>query len=83
MTIVAILFQTLSDKEKRAEYDNFGTTSAQADGGRRGHNPFGGFDDSPFGHFFRQDGGGFGGFNFRFGGGRQESSVSKYRLSLK
>jgi molecular chaperone DnaJ len=58
-------YQVLSDKSKRAQYDQFGQTFNQggfSDGGQPGGG-FGGFD---FGGFSRQ--GGTGGFNFEFGG---------------
>ena len=67
-------YQTLSDKSKRAQYDQFGSSGPQF-GGQGGGNPFGGgaggFD---FGGFdFSQFQGGAGGFEFDlgdlFGGG--------------
>jgi molecular chaperone DnaJ len=65
-------YQVLSDKQKRTQYDQFGSTFEQ--GGPGGQGGFGGFDFGGFG------GGGQGGFNFEgdlgdlfgdiFGGGR-------------
>jgi molecular chaperone DnaJ len=72
-------YQTLSDKQKRAQYDQFGSDgSSFAGGGFNGFNqgnPFGGFDFSQFQGGF---GGQAGGFEFdlgdlfggAFGGGR-------------
>lgn len=61
-------YETLGDSEKRAQYDNFGTTSGQAQQQ----------------HAQRRDffGGGFDGFNFHFGGRQTASSVQKYRITL-
>lgn len=70
-----LTFQTLSDEKQRQDYDNFGTTSAQA-GQQRDGFPGGGH---PFEAFFNQ--GPFG-FSFNFGG-RQESGVGKHRLSYR
>lgn len=62
--------QTLGDSEKRAQYDRYGTTSAQ---NAAGH---GGFGDMPFqGATFM-----FNGFPFNFGHGR---SNDKYRITLR
>ena len=65
---VIYFFQTLGDTEKRAQYDNFGTTSGQAQQQ----------------HAQRRDffGGGFDGFSFHFGGRQTTSSVQKYRMTL-
>ena len=62
------LSKTLGDSEKRAQYDNFGTTSGQAQ--QRNVHPS---------DFFGQ---GFDGFSFRFGGGRPSSNVHKLRITL-
>ena len=56
-------YQVLSDKQKRTQYDQFGSAFDQADGGARG---FGGFDFSGFSDSF--SGGGPGGVKFEFGG---------------
>jgi len=58
-------YQTLSNKEKRAQYDQFGQTFGGASGPGNGGQPggTGGFDPSQFGG---QAGGG--GFEFNFGG---------------
>lgn len=53
-------YQVLSDKQKRAQYDQFGQTFDGAGGGPSGG--FGGFDPNQFG-------GQNGGFEFNFGGG--------------
>ena len=76
-------FQTLSDPEKREQYDDFGYTAADAGqqrGQQRGFQGFQGFD------FF----GGGGGFKFNFnfndfggGGGGGESIIDKYRINLR
>lgn len=74
-------YQTLSDKNKRAQYDQFGSAGPQFGGGGQGGNPFGGgqggFDFSNF-DFSQFQQGGQGGFEFDlgdlfgggFGGGR-------------
>lgn len=54
-------YQVLSDKQKRAQYDQFGQTFDGAGSGA-GQGGFGGFD-------FSQFGGQNGGFEFNFGGG--------------
>lgn len=68
-------YQTLSDKQKRAQYDQFGSDGPQFGGGNPfGQGGFGGFDFSQF----QQGGFGQGGFEFdlgdlfggAFGGGR-------------
>jgi molecular chaperone DnaJ len=77
-------YQTLSDKQKRAQYDQFGSAGPQfGGGGFGGGNPFGGQGGFDFSNFdfsqFQQGGfGGQGGFEFdlgdlfggAFGGGR-------------
>ena len=76
-------YQTLSDKNKRAQYDQFGSAGPQFNGA--GGNPFGGagggFGGFDFGGFdFSQFQGGNGGFEFDlgdlfgggFGGGRSQ-----------
>jgi molecular chaperone DnaJ len=73
-------YQVLSDKQKRAQYDQFGS-SFDGGGGAGGANGFGGFDFSGFG------GGNAGGFNFEgdlgdifgdiFGGGFGGGNRSK------
>ncbi len=69
-------YQTLSDKQKRAQYDQFGSNGPQFSGGG---NPFGGAGGNPFEGFdFSQFQQGAGGFEFDlgdlfgggFGGGR-------------
>ncbi len=74
-------YQTLSDKSKRAQYDQFGSSGPQFGG--QGGNPFGG-GGNPFEGFdfsqFQQGGFGQGGFEFdlgdlfggAFGGGRSK-----------
>lgn len=57
-------YQVLSDKTKRAQYDQFGQTFEQAGAGQG----FGGFD---FGDIFGRAREG-GGFNFEFGGGFED-----------
>lgn len=54
-------YQTLSNQQKRAQYDQFGQTFSGSGGG--GGAGFGGFDFSQF-----QQGGGNQGFEFNFGG---------------
>lgn len=65
-------YQVLSDKNKRAQYDQFGQTFQGAGGGQG----FGGFDFSNFDFdgFSRQGGGG--GINFEFGGADFEDIFS-------
>ena len=70
-----LCLQTLSDNEKRAAYDNFGTTSAQQGGPQQG----GGRGFDPFQQFFQ--GGGPFGFNFNFGG--HDSFVDKHQIGLR
>ena len=71
-------YETLSDREKRRQYDKFGTTSAHGDQRQQFHgNPFGG--GSPFDEFFQ--GSPFGGFRFNFG--NRESPFSKHRITLR
>lgn len=75
-------YQVLSDKQKRSQYDQFGSTFEGAGAGAGG---FGGFDFSNFGGF----GGGAEGFNFEgdlgdifgdiFGGGRGGSRARRER----
>ena len=57
-------YQVLSDKQKRAQYDQFGSAFDQAGGGAG--QGFGGFDFSGFSDAFS---GGQGGVKFEFGGG--------------
>lgn len=60
-------YQVLSDAQKRAQYDQFGTADGPQFGGHGGGNPFGG---AGFGGFdFSQFTNGNGGFEFQFGGG--------------
>ena len=81
-----LFFQTLSDPQKRQQYDDFGYTAADA-GSRQqrgqGHG-FHGFQ--PFESFF----GGGRGFEFKFnfddfggGFGGGESLIDKYRINLR
>jgi molecular chaperone DnaJ len=71
-------YQVLSDKQKRTQYDQFGTSFDQHGAGEQG---FGGFDFSGFtggqngfNFEFGEDSGGFGDiFGDLFGGGRQRS----------
>ena len=55
-------YQVLSDKQKRTQYDQFGSAFDQAGGGGGAGQGFGGFDFSGF------SGGGPGGIKFEFGG---------------
>lgn len=68
-------YEVLSDKEKRAKYDQFGFAGVDPNfgaGGPGGAGGFGGFDVSDlFGSFF---GGGFGGFG---GGGQSRTGPAK------
>lgn len=66
-------YETLSDKDKRQQYDNFGTTSAQAEQ----RNPF--QQGNPFEQFFH--GSPFQGFRFNFG--ERESPFAKHRITLR
>lgn len=74
-------YQTLSDKSKRSQYDQFGSSGPQFSG-QGGGNPFGGAGGNPFEGFdFSQFQGGFGGqggFEFDlgdlFGGGGRSRS---------
>jgi molecular chaperone DnaJ len=84
-------YQTLSDKTKRAQYDQFGSNGPQF-GGQGGGNPFGGAGGNPFDGFdFSQFQGGFGQGGFEFdlgdlfgGGGRSRSRRgSDLETSLK
>jgi len=62
-------YQVLSDKEKRARYDQFGSADGPQFGGQGG-NPFGaGFDFNGFQN---------GGFEFNFGGGDMEDILSQF-----
>lgn len=77
-------YETLSDPEKRQQYDDFGYTAADAGqqrGQGRGPQGFHGFQGfQGFESFF----GGGGGFHFNFndfGGG--ESIIDKYRINLR
>lgn len=80
-------YQVLSNKEKRAQYDQFGTTfDAAAAGGSSGFSGFGGFNPNDFQNWNFQ--GGFGGNDFgdifetifeQFGGGRGRKQESDRR----
>ena len=61
-------YQTLSDKTKRQQYDQFGRTFEQA-GGAGGFGGFGGFEGFDFGGFSAGGGPSFGG---NFGGGFED-----------
>ena len=68
-------YEVLSDKEKRAKYDQFGFAGVDPNfgAGAGGAGGFGGFDMGDiFGSFF--GGGGFGGFGGGFGGGGQSKT---------
>jgi molecular chaperone DnaJ len=68
---LAEAYDILSDKDKRAKYDRFGHSDGNT------------FDMSDF---FNHHGGmfnGFPGFNFGFGGFRQQNNVEKYKEELK
>ena len=70
-------YEVLSDKEKRAKYDQFGFAGVDPNfgAGAGGAGGFGGFDMGDiFGSFF---GGGFGGFGGGFGGGQSKTGPSK------
>ena len=68
---LAEAYDILTDKDKRAKYDRFGHSDGNA------------FDMSDF--FSHHDGmfNGFPGFNFGFGGFRQQNNVEKYKEELK
>ncbi len=71
-------YEVLSDKEKRAKYDQFGFAGVDPNfgAGAGGAGGFGGFDMGDiFGSFF--GGGGFGGFGGGFGGGQSKTGPSK------
>ena len=78
-------YQTLSDKQKRGQYDQFGSTFEQAGAGAgAGGAGFGGFD---FSDIFRRAGAGAGGIKFDFGdlggfgdifGSQREERASAY-----
>ena len=77
-------YETLSDAEKRSEYDNTGRTAGQSQGGGGGGGGRGGggFHEffqhgSPFSGF-----GGFGGFH-GFGGGGQRRNNDKDRVTMQ
>lgn len=68
-------FQTLSDPEKRRQYDDYGTTSANS--GQEQHHGFhGGFQGHPFNSFFSP----FGGFEFS---NRGSENLQKFRLTMR
>ncbi len=82
-------YQTLSDKQKRSQYDQFGSTFEQAGAGGGGGAGFGGFDYSDI---FRRASAGAGGIKFDFGdlggfgdafedifGGRREKAEVRFR----
>ncbi|KAK3104728.1 hypothetical protein FSP39_008781 [Pinctada imbricata] len=72
-------YETLGDKEKRRQYDQFGYTTARAEN-KRGHQggPFG----NPFDDFFSGSFGG--GFKFNFGGsGGHDSIINKYDINIR
>ena len=84
-------YQVLSDKQKRAQYDQFGSSFDQAGGGAGAG--FGGFDFSGFSggspggvkFEFGGDGGGFGdifGDMFSSGGGRREQQEKGSDISI-
>jgi len=72
-------YQVLSDKTKRAQYDQFGQTFGQGGPSGGAGQGFGGFDFSGF-DFNQANGGNFGGVDFEdifsniFGGGKQGAS---------
>lgn len=72
-------YQTLSDKQKRAQYDQFGSAGPQFGGGQG--NPFGGAGGFDFSNFDFSQFGGQGGFEFDlgdlFGGGGRRSRTPR------
>ena len=80
-------YQVLSDKTKRAQYDQFGQTFGSQGGfsGAQGGQGFGGFDFSGFDFSGAQGGGGFNGVDFEdifsniFGGGGGSRTRQKGR----
>ena len=80
-------YETLSDPEKRAEYDNFGRTAGQSQGGGGG----GGRGGGGFHEFFQQGSPfsgfhGFGGFRhggFDGGGSQRRNSDVKDRVTMQ
>ena len=80
---VAGCWQTLGDKDKRSDYDNFGRTSATQGQGQQWGG--GGFQQGGFGPFESFFGGSFGGFNFggfNFGAD-SDSGVEKYIITYR
>ena len=75
-------YGVLSDKDKRARYDQFGFAGVDPNYGGGGAGGFGGFDDVDlgdiFGSFF---GGGFGGFGG--GGGRSRANAPRQGESIR
>jgi molecular chaperone DnaJ len=69
-------YEVLSDKDKRAKYDQFGHAAFQQGGSNQG-----GFN--PFDIFNSAFGGGGGGFDDFFGGGRSQHDVSLRGESLR
>lgn len=76
-------YQVLSDPEKKAQYDQFGTADFNGQGGFGGFD-FGGFRDfGGFGDIFDTIfGGGFGGFSGSKNNGPQRGADLQYNLSL-
>ncbi|XP_005101904.2 dnaJ homolog subfamily C member 16 [Aplysia californica] len=68
-------YETLSDPQRRADYDNYGYTSAQEQQRNPHAHPGRGFH--PFDDFFS---GGFGSFRF---GGRESVSMEKFLITLR
>lgn len=76
-------YQVLSDSDKRAQYDQFGTADFNGQGGFGGFD-FGGFSDmGGFGDIFDTIfGGGFGGFSSGRASGPQRGADLQYTLNL-
>lgn len=72
-------YEILSDKDKRARYDQFGFAGVDPNFGAGGGGGFGGFDMGDiFSSFFGGGGGGFGGFGgFGGGGGQAKTGPAK------
>lgn len=74
-------YQVLSNPDKRANYDRFGSANPNMGGGPGGFGGFGGFDFNDFAQGFGQQAGGFDDafdiFSDIFGGGRQRDSRSR------
>ena len=79
-----LILQTLSDPEKKSDYDRFGKTSATNEQAPRGGPGFYSHGGDPFQSFFGR-GGGFGNFKFDFGagGGINDDLIDKFSINTK